>query len=156
MTKQIVVHGQRVILYCPDGGHTWSSNPQAISAYGRRKELLRLELKYSFARIDEMGDLDPANFSKLHTPKSLTKAKEKIHAPTSVNKAQLARLDTSRAVSSGYAQGLDDSADQVGLLDHGGFHRKVQPRRQRPRPDHFAHGKASSVQGQANDRNEIR
>jgi hypothetical protein len=138
MMKQIEVHGQRVELYSLDEGRTWSSNPQLIVAYGRRKELLRMELQDSFARIDEMRDFDPDNFSELDTPKSLTKAKEKIHTPISVNKAQLVRFDTSCAVSGGYAQRLDHSADQVGLLDHGGFHRKVQPRRQRPRPDHFA------------------
>ncbi|MGH7872720.1 MAG: hypothetical protein ACREQO_10950 [Candidatus Binatia bacterium] len=138
--KQIDVHGQQVKLYSPDGGCTWSSSPQSIVAYARRKKRLRLELQSGFAQIDEMRDLDPDDFSERHidTPKSLTKAKEKIHGPTSVNKAQLDRLDTSRAVSGGYAQRLDHSADQVALLDHGGFHRKVQPRRQPPRPDHFA------------------
>jgi len=104
MTKHIVVHGQRVKLYCQDGGHTWSSNPQAISAFGRRKELLRLELKYSFARIDEMRDLDPANFSKLHTPKSHSKANKKNQARSTVGKVQLARPDTGRAGLDAYVQ----------------------------------------------------
>ena len=80
MVKQIEVHGQRVELYSLDEGHTWSSSPQSIVAYGQRKELLRLELQNRFARIDEMRDLDPDNFSELDTPKSLTKAKEKNHA----------------------------------------------------------------------------
>ena len=67
MMKQIKVHGQRVELYSLDEGRTWSSNPQSIVAYGQRKKLLRLELQNSFARIDEMQDLDPDNFSELDT-----------------------------------------------------------------------------------------
>ena len=58
MMKQIEVHGQRVKLYSLDEGRTWSSNPQSIVAYGRRKELSRLELQNSFARIDEIRDLE--------------------------------------------------------------------------------------------------
>ncbi len=52
MMKQIVVHSRPVKLYSPDGGHTWSSNPQVIAAYGQRKERLRLELRKRFERID--------------------------------------------------------------------------------------------------------
>ncbi len=62
MMKQIVVHGRPVKLYSPDGGHTWSSNPQSIVAYGRRKKRLRLELQSGFAQIDEMRDLEPDEF----------------------------------------------------------------------------------------------
>ena len=142
MMKQIEVHGRRVKLYSPDGGRTWSSNPQSIVAYGQRKELLRLELQNRFARIDEMRDLNPDNFSELDTPKSLTKAKEKNHARSTVDKVQLARLDAGRgvdrAVSGGYARRLDHSGDQVGLLDHGGFHRDGHPRGHRPRPGYLA------------------
>jgi len=38
MMKQIGIHGQRVKLYSPDSGHTWSSSPQLIIAYGLRKK----------------------------------------------------------------------------------------------------------------------
>lgn len=142
MTKQIEVHGQRVELYSLDEGRTWSSNPQSIVAYGQRKELLRLELQNSFARIDEMRDLDPDHFSELDTSKSLTKTKEKNHAHSTVDKVQLARLDTgrcvARVVSGGYARRPDHSGDQVGLLDHGGFQRDGHLRGHRPRPDHLA------------------
>ena len=117
MMKQIKVHGQRVELYSLDEGRTWSSNPQSIVAYGLRKELLRLELQDTFARIDKMRDLDPDSFSELDTPKSLIKAKEKNHGHSTVDKVQLARLDTGRgvslAVSGGYARRLDHSGDQV-------------------------------------------
>ena len=71
MMKQIELYGRRVKLYSPDGGHTWSSSPQSIVAYGERKKMLRLELQNSFARIDEMRDLGPDNFSELDTPKRL-------------------------------------------------------------------------------------
>ena len=132
MMKQIEVHGRRVKLYSPDGGRTWSSNPQPIVAYVQRKELLRLELQNRFARIDEMRDLDPDNFSELDTPKSFTKAKETNHAHSTVDKVPLARLDTrrcvGRAVSGGYARRPDHSGHQVGLLDHGGFRRDGHPR----------------------------
>jgi len=59
MTKQIEIHGQRVELYSPDKGRTWSSSPQSIIAYGQRKTMLRLELQKRFERIDEMQDPDP-------------------------------------------------------------------------------------------------
>lgn len=80
MMKQVGVHGQRVKLYSLNEGRTWSSSPQSIVAYGQRKKMLRSELQNSFARIDEMRDLDPDNFSELHTPKSLTKAKKIMRA----------------------------------------------------------------------------
>jgi len=98
MMKQIEVHGQRVELYSLDEGRTWCSSPQSIVAYGRRKKMLRLELQNSFTRIDEMRDLDPDNFSELDTPKSLSKAKKKNHAHSTVDKVQLARRDTGRCV----------------------------------------------------------
>jgi len=59
MKKRIDIHGQHVELYSLDEGRTWSSNPQAIVAYGQRKEILRLELKQRFARIDEKQEPDP-------------------------------------------------------------------------------------------------
>jgi hypothetical protein len=62
MMKQIKVQGQRVEIYSADEGRTWSSNPQSIVAYGQRKEL-----QNSFARIDEMQDLDADSFSELDT-----------------------------------------------------------------------------------------
>jgi hypothetical protein len=65
MVKQIEIHGERVKLYSRDGGCTWSSSPQSIVAYGRRKTMLRLELQKRFERIDERKDLDPSNFSEL-------------------------------------------------------------------------------------------
>jgi hypothetical protein len=136
MMKQIEVHGQRVELYSPDEGRTWSSSPQSIVAYGRRKKMLRLELQNSFARIDEMRDLDPDNFSELDTPKSLTKAKEKNHARSTVDKAQLARLDTGRSVDR--AGRVDRDKDQARPANHGGYHREGHPRGHRPRPDHLA------------------
>ena len=71
MMKQIEIHGQRIELYSPDKGHTWSSNPRSIVAYGQRKKMLRLELQKGFERIDEMQDADPNNFSELGIPKSL-------------------------------------------------------------------------------------
>jgi hypothetical protein len=57
MTKQIEIHGQRVQLYSLGEGHTWSSSPQSIVAYGQRKTMLRLELQKRFERID--GDAGP-------------------------------------------------------------------------------------------------
>jgi hypothetical protein len=33
---------------------------------------------------------------------------------------------------------LDHSGGQIGLLDHGGFHRDGHPRGHRPQPDHLA------------------
>jgi hypothetical protein len=65
MVKQIEIHGERVKLYSLDGGCTWSSSPQSIVAYGRRKTMLRLELQKRFERIDERKDLDPNNFNEL-------------------------------------------------------------------------------------------
>jgi hypothetical protein len=65
MTKQIEIHGQRIELYSPDKGRTWSSSPQSIVAYSQRKTMLRLELQKRFARIDEIQDPDPNNFSEL-------------------------------------------------------------------------------------------
>lgn len=59
MNKRIDIHGQRVELYSSDEGRTWTSNPQSIVAYGQRKEILRLELKQRFARIDAMQEPDP-------------------------------------------------------------------------------------------------
>lgn len=135
MMKQIKVHGQRVELYSLDEGRTWSSNPQSIVAYGHRKELLRLELQNTFARIDEMRDLDPDNFSEVDTPKSLTKANEKHQGHSTVDKVQIARLDTGRCV--GRAGRVDRDGDQARLANHGGFHREGYPRGHRPRPDHL-------------------
>ena len=68
MTKQIEIHGQRVELYSPDKGHTWSSSPQSIVAYGQRKKMLRLELQKRFERIAEMQDTDPNNITDREIP----------------------------------------------------------------------------------------
>lgn len=94
MLKQIEIKGQRFELYSPDEGRTWSSNPRSLVAYGRRKKMLRLELQNSFARIDEMRDLDPDHFSELDTPKSLTKAKEEKQVHSTLAQVPLARIDT--------------------------------------------------------------
>jgi hypothetical protein len=59
MMKQIEIHGQLVTLYSLDDGHTWSSSPQSIVAYGQRKQMLRRDLKKSFKRLVEMEDPDP-------------------------------------------------------------------------------------------------
>ena len=71
MIKQIEIHGQRVKLYSPDKGRTWSSSPQSIIAYGQREKMLRLELQKRFELIDATEDLDPRQFRGLETPKSL-------------------------------------------------------------------------------------
>ena len=70
MTKQIEIHGQRVELYSPDKGRTWSSSPQSIVAYGQRKKMLRLELQKWFERIDGMQDPDPNSIVELEIPMS--------------------------------------------------------------------------------------
>lgn len=72
MKKQIDIHGQRVELYSSDEGRTWSSNPQSIVAYGQRKEILRLELKQRFARIDEMHEPDPHSDVGFELPNRFT------------------------------------------------------------------------------------
>jgi hypothetical protein len=71
MIKQIEIHGQRVKLYSPDKGRTWSSSPQSIIAYGQRKKMLRLELQKRFELIDATEDFNPRQFHGLETPKSL-------------------------------------------------------------------------------------
>ena len=70
MTKQIEIHGQRVQLYSLGEGHTWSSSPQSIVAYGQRKTMLRLELQKRFSRIDEMQDPDPNSMREFEMPRS--------------------------------------------------------------------------------------
>ena len=70
MTKQIDIHGQRVQLFSLDQGHTWSSSPQSIVAYGQRKTMLRLELQKRFERIDQLQDPDPNNISDFEIPMS--------------------------------------------------------------------------------------
>lgn len=71
MFKRIEIYGQRVELYSPDKGRTWSSSPQSIAAYGQRKKMLRLELGKRFERIDEMQDPDPNTIVELGIRKSL-------------------------------------------------------------------------------------
>jgi hypothetical protein len=61
MIKQIEIYGQRVKLYSPDKGRTWSSSPRSIVAYGQRKQMLRHDLQKWFARIDDIEDPDPNN-----------------------------------------------------------------------------------------------
>ena len=70
MTKQIEIHGQRVELFSLDEGHTWSSSPQSIVAYGQRKTMLRLELQKRFERIEGMQDPDPNSIVELEIPMS--------------------------------------------------------------------------------------
>ncbi|MDP2604779.1 MAG: hypothetical protein Q8S00_19665, partial [Deltaproteobacteria bacterium] len=69
MIKEIEIHGQRVKLYSPDDGRTWSSSPQSIVAYGQRKKMLRLELRKRFERMDATQDRDPRNFTGLEFSK---------------------------------------------------------------------------------------
>ena len=65
MIKQIEIHGQCFeLFYSPDDGRTWSSSPQSIVAYGRRKMMLRLELQKRFERIDARQDRDPKKFTE--------------------------------------------------------------------------------------------
>ena len=71
MIKEIEIHGQRVKLYSPDDGRTWSSSPQSIVAYGRRKKTLSLELQKRFERIGDMPDPDSNVYRELEIPKSL-------------------------------------------------------------------------------------
>ena len=73
MMKQIELYGQRVALYSPDKGRTWSSSPQSIVAYGQRKTMLRLELQKRFECIDEMSDPDPNNITELEIPMNLVR-----------------------------------------------------------------------------------
>jgi hypothetical protein len=68
MMKKVEVYGQRVALYSPDKGRTWSSSPQSIVAYGQRKTMLRLELQKRFEHIDEIQDPDPNNITELEIP----------------------------------------------------------------------------------------
>jgi len=71
MIKQIEIHGQRFELYSPDGGRTWSSSPQSIVAYERRKTMLRLALQKRFELIRATEDFDPNQFRGLDAPQSL-------------------------------------------------------------------------------------
>jgi hypothetical protein len=70
MTKQIEIYGQRVALYSPDKGRTWSSSPQSIVAYGQRQTMLRVELQKRFERIDGMPDPDTNNIGEFAIPRS--------------------------------------------------------------------------------------
>jgi len=65
MTKQIEIHGQHVQLFSLDEGHTWSSSPQSIVAYGQRKTMLRLELQKRFERIGLRVNYKEGNGIKL-------------------------------------------------------------------------------------------
>ncbi len=71
MTKQIDIHGQRVQLYSPDNGRTWSSSPQSIIAYRQRKTMLRLELQKRFQHMDDgVQDPDPNYIGALDVPRT--------------------------------------------------------------------------------------
>ena len=59
MIKLIDVHGRRVKLYSSDNGRTWSSSPQAIIAYGYRKQLLRGDLQKAFECLPDISDPEP-------------------------------------------------------------------------------------------------
>ena len=63
MTKQIKIYGHHFKLYSLDQGHTWSSSPRSIVAYGRRKQMLSLELRKRFELMDKLQDADPDNFN---------------------------------------------------------------------------------------------
>lgn len=65
MLKQIEIKGQRFELYSPDKGRTWSSNPRALVAYGRRKKAARSELQKSFEDIGDIPDPDPQNLNEI-------------------------------------------------------------------------------------------
>jgi len=69
--KQIEIYDQCFELYGPDKGRTWSSSPRSIVAYGRRKKMLRLELRKRFEPIGDMPDPDSNVFSEPEIPKSL-------------------------------------------------------------------------------------
>ena len=71
MIKQIEIHGQCFELYSPDDGRTWSSSPQSIVAYGRRKKMLRLQLQKRFELIRATEDVDPNPLRGPETAKSL-------------------------------------------------------------------------------------
>ena len=70
MMKRIEIHGQRVELYSPDNGRTWSSSPQSIVAYGQRKQMLRRDLQKTFERLDEIQEPDPNTVVELGIRKS--------------------------------------------------------------------------------------
>jgi hypothetical protein len=65
MLKQIEIKGQRLELYSPDKGRTWSSDPRSLVAYGRRKKTARSELQKSFEYIGEIQDPDPDSLSEI-------------------------------------------------------------------------------------------
>jgi len=75
MIKQIEINGQRIKLYSSDKGRTWSSSPQSIVAYGRRKKTLSLELRKRFKRMDARQDRDPKNFTGIEFSKESQKGK---------------------------------------------------------------------------------
>ena len=77
MIKQIEIHGQCFELYSPDNGRTWSSSPQSIVAYGRRKKKLRMELQKRFELIRATEGLDTTQLPGPEAPKNVRKAKEK-------------------------------------------------------------------------------
>lgn len=52
MTKEIMLHGQRVTLYSSDQGHTWTSSPQATVRSAPIEIMKRLELQKQLDRID--------------------------------------------------------------------------------------------------------
>ncbi|HEY3303088.1 MAG TPA: hypothetical protein VGL70_06085 [Candidatus Binatia bacterium] len=65
MLKQIEIKGQRLELYSPDKGRSWSSDARSLVAYGRRKKTARSELQKSFEYIGEIQDLDPDSLSEI-------------------------------------------------------------------------------------------
>lgn len=73
MTKRIEIHSHCVVLYSTDDGRTWSSSPQSIVAYGRRKKMQRLELQKRFKRIGGMQHADPNNFAEIEIPMSFVR-----------------------------------------------------------------------------------
>lgn len=65
MIKRVEVHGQWIKLYSIDEGRTWSSSPQLIVAYGRRKQTARLDLQKTFERLGDIQDADPSPIVEL-------------------------------------------------------------------------------------------
>jgi hypothetical protein len=62
-TKQIKIYDHHCKLFSVDKGHTGSSSPRSIVAYGRRKTISSLQLRKRFEPMDKLQDADPDNFN---------------------------------------------------------------------------------------------
>lgn len=78
MIKQIEIHGQCFEPYSPDEGRIWSSSPQSIVAYGRRKRNLRMELQKRFELIRSTEGLDTINSPDLRLQRASESKGKKI------------------------------------------------------------------------------